>query len=221
MRGDFLGSDKMKTLRLFAFAVLVALLVPGIAYAQKAPKDAAAKTKLEKATFAGGCFWSMQVPFDKVKGVTKTVVGFSGGTEKNPSYAKVSLGRTGHAESIEITYDPAQITFEQLLEIYWHNIDPTQDNGQFADIGPQYNTYIFFHDEEQRKIAESSRERLAKSGRFARPIAVKIAAATAFWPAEEEHQKYGKKNPDHYYRYAEGSGRYPFIRRAWGIDPQK
>ena len=199
---------KSHKLWLWSVAVCTALLVV-------ATGGAGPKPKPQKATFAGGCFWSMQVPFDKVRGVKLTEVGFSTALDKES-------GRRGDpVESIEITFDPAQVSYEQLLEVYWHNIDPTQDNGQFADIGPQYRTYIFVHDEEQRKAAEAAKEQLAQSGKFSRPIAVKVLAVSPFRPAEEFHQKYAKKNPSDYYEYAEGSGRYPFIRRVWGIDPRK
>lgn len=209
------------TRKLFLTALLV-VVASATAFAQSGKeKPSTPKARLEKATFAGGCFWCMQPPFDKAKGVIQTVVGYTGGPEKKPTYEQVGAGRTGHAEAIEVTYDPAQVTYEQLLEIFWHAIDPTQADGQFADIGTQYRTYIYFHNEEQRKVAEASKERLAKSGKFSRPIAVKIVAASTFWPAEEYHQKYYKKNPSDYYRYAEGSGRYPFIRQVWGIDPRK
>ena len=201
--------------------IFAGLLIAGMAFAQTPAPKASPKSQWKKATFAGGCFWSMQVPFDKVKGVSQTEVGFSTAWRKSPGPEQSSRGRGDAVESIEITFDPAQVGYEQLLEIYWHNIDPTQDNGQFADIGPQYRTYIFVHDEDQRKMAEASKEQLAQSGRFTRPIAVKIAAVSPFRPAEEFHQKYAKKNPSDYYEYAEGSGRYPFIRRVWGIDPRK
>ncbi len=180
-----------------------------------------AAPKYEKATFAGGCFWCMQPPFDKTKGVIQTTVGYTGGKEKNPTYEQVSNRQTGHVESIEVIFDPTQVTYEQLLDAYWHAIDPTQPDGQFADIGPQYRTYIYYHSEAQRKAAEASKEALGKSGKFSKPIAVQIVPASPFWPAEEYHQKYYKKNPTHYYQYAVGSGRYPFIQRVWGIDPMK
>jgi methionine-S-sulfoxide reductase len=201
---------------------LVGLLAAGALLAQGArDKAAASKPKYETATFAGGCFWCMQPPFDKTRGVVQTVVGYTGGKETNPTYEQVSSKRTGHAEAIEVTFDPSVVSYEQLLDVFWRAIDPTQPDGQFADIGPQYQTHIYFHNEGQRKAAEASKERLGQSGKFSRPIAVKIVPASVFWPAEEYHQKYYKKNRDDYYRYAEGSGRYPFIRRVWGLEPRK
>lgn len=203
-------------------AATVVLAFSTAALAQGATeKPAVQKLNYEKATLAGGCFWCMQPAFDKTRGVLQTVVGYTGGKEKKPAYEQVSNRQTGHAEAIEVTFDPRVVTYEQLLEVYWHTIDPTQSDGQFADIGPQYMTYIFYHSEDQKKAAEAAKERLAKSGKFSKPIAVKIVPASSFWPAEEYHQKYYQKNPGHYYNYAEGSGRYPFIRRVWGIDPRK
>ena len=179
--------------------------------------DKAAKPKLEKATFAGGCFWCMQPPFDKTKRVVHTVVGFTGGREKDPTYEQVSAGKTGHRESIEVTYDPSKVTYEQLLDVFWHSIDPTQADGQFADIGKQYRTAIFYHSEEQKRLAEQSKEKLARSGKFSRPIVMEILPTSQFWPAEEYHQKYYLKNSQHYHSYAVGSGRYPFLERTWGV----
>jgi len=173
--------------------------------------------RLDTATFAGGCFWCMQPPFDKTKGVVSTVVGYTGGKEKNPTYEQVSSSRTGHRESIQVKYDPAQVTYEQLLDVFWHSIEPTQADGQFADIGPQYRSAIFFHSEEQKRLAEESKRRLAQSGKFSKPIATEILPAGPFYAAEEYHQKYYLKNPVEYRRYAIGSGRYPFLERTWGV----
>jgi methionine-S-sulfoxide reductase len=159
----------------------------------------------------------MQPPFDKMKGVIKTVVGYTGGHELNPTYEDVSNKRTGHFEAIEVTFDPAQVSYEQILEIFWRSIDPTQANGQFADIGPQYRTAILYRTEAQKRAAEESKQKLAQSGKFSKPIATLILPASTFWPAEEYHQKYYLKNPEHYRRYAIGSGRYPFLERTWGI----
>ncbi len=178
-----------------------------------------AKAGLEKATFAGGCFWCMQPPFDKTKGVVKTIVGYTGGKEVGPTYEQVSYGRTGHREAIEVTFDPKVVTYAELVEVFWRSIDPTQANGQFADIGSQYQTAIFYHSEEQKRIAEESKQRLAASGKFAKPIVVPILPASPFYAAEEYHQKYYLKNPAHYNRYAVGSGRYPFLEKTWGKKP--
>lgn len=170
----------------------------------------------EKAIFAGGCFWCMQPPFDKLKGVEKTVVGYAGGSEKNPTYEQVSAGGTGHREAIEVTYDPAVVSYAELLKTFWHNINPTQTDGQFADRGHQYTTAIFYTNEAQKKAAEQSKDELAKSGKFDEPIATEIVAATQFWPAEEYHQKYYKKNFMHYKAYYHGSGRAAYVKRVWG-----
>jgi methionine-S-sulfoxide reductase len=196
------------------FALLLTLLAAVGMSGQGKP--AAKKAKYEVATFAGGCFWCMQPPFDKTKGVSSTVVGYTGGKERNPAYEDVSYGRTTHREAIEVKFDPAQVSYEQLLDIFWRNIDPTQANGQFADVGPQYRTAIFYHSEEQKRAAETSKEVLARSGKFSKPIVVEILPAAQFWPAEEYHQKYYLKNPYDYKRYSVGSGRYPFLERVWG-----
>ncbi len=203
-------------------AVAIAMLAAaGLAGQGKSPAPAkagkAAEGKLETATFAGGCFWCMQPPFDKTRGVVSTVVGYTGGKEKNPTYEQVSSGRTGHRESIQVTFDPAQVTYEQLVDVFWHNINPTQADGQFADIGPQYRTAIFYRSEEQKRIAGESKAKLGKSGKFSKPIATEILPAGPFYAAEEYHQKYYQKNPEHYHSYAVGSGRYPFLERTWGI----
>jgi len=179
-------------------------------------KQPAPSARFEKATFAGGCFWCMQPPFDQVRGVVSTVVGYAGGKEKNPTYEQVSYGRTTHRESVQIRFDPSQVSFEQLLDIFWRNINPTQADGQFADIGTQYRTAIFYHSEEQKRLAELSKERLAKSGKFRKPIVTEIIPASVFYPAEEYHQKYYLKNPADYNRYKVGSGRAGFLHSVWG-----
>ncbi|MBI4309733.1 MAG: bifunctional methionine sulfoxide reductase B/A protein [Candidatus Omnitrophica bacterium] len=171
---------------------------------------------LEKATFAGGCFWCMQPFFDRLKGVKRTQVGYTGGHTKNPTYDEVCSGTTGHAEAIEITYDPAQASYEQLLNIYWHNIDPTALNSQFADHGTQYRTAVFYHSEEQKRIAEESKEKLSASGRFDQPVVSEIVPASVFYPAEEHHQQYYKKNAFRYNMYHDNSGRHEFFEKIWG-----
>ncbi|MBI3396081.1 MAG: peptide-methionine (S)-S-oxide reductase MsrA, partial [Spirochaetia bacterium] len=163
-----------------------------------------------------GCFWCMQPPFDKAPGVLSTTVGFCGGPEKKPSYEMVSDGKTGHAESIRVVYDPRKISYETLIDIFWHNIDPTQTDGQFADRGNQYKTHIFYTNADQKRIADAAVWKLASSKKFTKPIATTVLPATEFWPAEEYHQKYYLKNPDHYHSYKEGSGRLGFIRAVWG-----
>ena len=146
--------------------------------------------KLEKATFAGGCFWCMQPPFDRLKGVVSTKVGYTGGKKKNPTYEEVCSGRTGHAEAIEITYDPSQVSYEELLNVFWTNIDPTDPGGQFYDRGSQYRTAIFYHNEEQKKLAEFYKKKLDESKAFDNPIVTEISPAATFYKAENYHQNY-------------------------------
>lgn len=168
------------------------------------------------AIFAGGCFWCMQEPFDQVKGVTETIVGYTGGAKENANYPAVSAHKTDHREAIKITYDPAQVSYEQLLDVFWRNINPTQADGQFHDIGLSYQAAIYYDNEEEKKIAETSKEKLAKSGRFKQPIVTEILPAKPFYPAEDYHQKYYKKNPAAYEAYHVGSGRVSFLAKVWG-----
>ncbi|RJS59463.1 peptide-methionine (S)-S-oxide reductase MsrA [Bacillus sp. PK3_68] len=170
----------------------------------------------EKAIFAGGCFWCMVKPFDEQPGIKKIISGYTGGVTENPTYEEVCSETTGHYEAVEITYDPAVFPYEQLLDIYWMNIDPTDIGGQFYDRGQSYQPAIFYHTEEQRRLAEESKQKLNESGRFPVPINVKILPAKPFYPAEEYHQYYYKKNPAHYEAYHQGSGRAAFIRNHWG-----
>jgi methionine-S-sulfoxide reductase len=174
------------------------------------------QSKTKKATFAGGCFWCMVRPFDELAGVVSTTVGYTGGLEENPTYKEVSSGKTGHAEAIEIVYDPSSTTYAELLDIFWRNINPTQINGQFADTGRQYRTAIFYHDEEQRRLAQGSKEKLEKSDRFNNEIVTEILPASEFYRAEEYHQDYHKKNPLRYKFYRYGSGRDKFLKKEWG-----
>ena len=168
------------------------------------------------AIFAGGCFWCMQPPFDHAKGVTKTVVGYTGGSKEDATYELVSAHKTNHRESIEVTYDPALISYDQLLDIFWHNINPTQADGQFHDIGLSYQAAIYYGNDEEKKLAEASKEKLAKSGKFNQPIVTEILPATAFYPAEDYHQKYYLKNPEAYGLYHVGSGRVGYLAKIWG-----
>lgn len=174
------------------------------------------KDSFEKATFAGGCFWCMQPVYDKLPGVVSTTVGYTGGAKPDPTYEEVSTGRTGHFEAIEVTYDPQKISYPKLLDAFWKTIDPTQDFGQFADLGPQYRTAIFYHDEAQRKRALDSKAELEKSGKFDQPIVTLLLPASPFYPAEEYHQKYYLKNAGHYALYKKGSGREGFLKKTWG-----
>jgi methionine-S-sulfoxide reductase len=167
------------------------------------------------AVFAGGCFWCIQPAFDKAKGVIKTVVGYCGGTEPNPTYDLVSSEKTGYRESIQITYDPAKISYDQLLDIYWRQIDPTQADGQFTDIGPSYRAAIFYGNNDEKKIAEASKEKLVRSGKFNKPIVTEFLPAMKFYPAEAYHQKYYQQNPEHFEAFEQGSGRVSFKKKAW------
>jgi len=173
------------------------------------------------ATFAGGCFWCMQPPFEKLPGVLSTTVGYTGGHTKNPSYEEVSAGGTGHAESVQIVYDPGKITYEQLLDVFWHNIDPLTREAQFCDHGHQYRSAIFVHDDTQRRLAEESKRRLEESKRFDRPIVTEIVAATDFYPAEDYHQRYHEKNPVRYKVYRWNCGRDQRLKAVWGADAAK
>ena len=170
----------------------------------------------QKATFAGGCFWCMQPVFDKTKGVVSTTVGYAGGTKENPTYEEVSTGKTGHTEAIEVVYDPSQVTYEELLDAFWQNIDPTDPRGQFADKGSQYRTAVFYHSEEQKRLALESKEKFARSGKFDQPIVTEIVPASKFYKAEDYHQKYYVKNAGHYSLYKTGSGREGFLKKVWG-----
>jgi peptide methionine sulfoxide reductase msrA/msrB len=167
------------------------------------------------AIFAGGCFWCIQPAFDKATGVIKTVVGYCGGTEPNPTYEIVSSEKTGYRESIQITYDPAKISYDQLLDIYWRQIDPTQADGQFTDTGPSYRAAIFYGNDEEKRIAEASKEKLARSEKFNKPIVTEILPAMKFYPAEAYHQKYYQQNPEHFEAFEEGSGRTSFQKKTW------
>ncbi len=170
---------------------------------------------LKKALFAGGCFWCMEPPFDKVDGVIATVSGYAGGPERNPAYKAVASGRTGHTEVVLVVYDPARVDYDKLLDTFWRTHDPTDAGGQFVDRGPQYRPEVFVYDAAQRAAATKSRDALGASGRFDQPIAVEITDAPTFWPAEEYHQDFYKKDPSHYKRYRNGSGRDQFIERIW------
>ncbi len=172
--------------------------------------------RLETATFAGGCFWCMEPPFEQLEGVASVTSGYTGGHVKKPTYEQVCDGSTGHAEAIQVAYDPSKVTYEQLLEVFWRNIDPTTPNRQFADTGSQYRSAIFYHTDEQRRLAEQSKDALAKSAKFDRPIVTEIVPAADFYAAEDYHQGYHKKNPLRYQLYKKGSGRESFLHRTWG-----
>lgn len=171
---------------------------------------------LEKATFAGGCFWCMVPPFEKLDGVKEVVSGYTGGHKDNPTYEEVSSGKTGHVEAVQVSFDPSRISYEKLLNVFWRQIDPTDPGGQFVDRGAQYRSVIFSHTPQQKALAEKSRDELQKSGRFKKPIVTEILPAGKFYPAEEYHQDYYKKNPIRYKFYRYNSGRDQFLKKVWG-----
>ncbi len=173
---------------------------------------------LKVATFAGGCFWCTESDFEKAPGVVKVISGYSGGTKENPTYQEVSSGSTGHVEAVQVYYDPSRITYEGLLDAFWKHIDPTDPGGQFVDRGSQYRSVIFYRDEEQKQLAERSKEALGKSGKFSKPIVTEIIPFTKFYEAEEYHQDYYKKNPLRYKFYRYNSGRDQFLKKVWGKD---
>ena len=170
---------------------------------------------LDTATFAGGCFWSMERAFDHVTGVVSATVGYTGGTVPHPSYEQVSTGQTGHLESVQVVYDPEKITYERLVDAFWHDIDPTQADGQFTDIGSSYRAAIFYGNVEEKKIAEASKDKLTRSGKFKKSIVTEILPAMKFWPAEDYHQKYYRENPERFEAFEEGSGRVSFKKDKW------
>jgi peptide methionine sulfoxide reductase msrA/msrB len=206
--------SKIDVMRIFPWAIIVALSSI-ITFDLVSPQDSAPPAKAKTAVFAGGCFWCIQPAFDKANGVIKTVVGYCGGTESNPTYKLVSSEKTRYRESIKITYDPEKISYEQLLDIYWRQIDPTQGDGQFTDIGPSYQAAIFYGNDEERKIAEASKEKLARSGKFPKPIVTEILPVTKFYPAEAYHQKYYQQNPEEFEAFEKGSGRISFEEKTW------
>jgi len=180
---------------------------------------ASANTKV--ATFAGGCFWCTESDFEKVPGVLKVISGYTGGRKENPTYEEVSSGRTGHLEAVQVHYDPEKVTYELLLEVFWRHIDPTDAGGQFVDRGSQYRSAVFYHDEEQKRLAEASREALARSGKFTRPIATEILPLGRFYEAEDYHQDYYRKSPLRYQFYRSNSGRDQFLKKTWGDEKPK
>lgn len=199
--------------------VLCCLMVGagGVAMSEDAVNNAGSGgMPVETAMFAGGCFWCMQPPYDTLPGVVKTTVGYTGGTKPHPTYEEVCTGTTGHAEAVQIEYDPAKISYEQLLGVFWRNIDPISINRQFADEGSQYRTAIFYHNDAQRRLAETSKAQLQRSGKFRGPIATEIVPASTFYPAEAHHQQYYQQCPLQYQRYRSGSGRDGYLHKTWG-----
>ena len=201
-----------------AAALLLLALAAGSAGAAP-PKRAPAAPARAEAAFAMGCFWCAEATFQEIPGVIEVTSGYCGGEEKNPTYEQVSAGLTGHRESIDVLYDPSRISYERLLDIFWHNVDPTQADGQFCDRGAQYRAAIFYRDGTQRRLAEESKARLVASHRFKKPIVTDVLAFKTFWPAEEYHQDYYKKNPTEYHAYRAGCGRDKRLAELWGSKP--
>jgi peptide-methionine (S)-S-oxide reductase len=199
--------------RLIAGLAMLAAL-SGAAAAQGAPTagDPGRKT----AVFAGGCFWCMEHPFDELDGVVSVTSGYTDGTKASPTYQEVSAGITGHTEAVQVVYDPAKVSYQKLVDVFWRNIDPLTANAQFCDHGTQYRSAIFYQDDEQKRVAEASKEALTKSGRFDKPIVTQIAQASTFWPAEDYHQHYYKTNPVRYKFYRYNCGRDQRLEQLWG-----
>jgi peptide-methionine (S)-S-oxide reductase len=197
----------MKNLARFLIALSVTLL---------SVLQVSATAATEKATFAGGCFWCMEAPFDKLPGVISVTPGYSGGQMKNPTYEQVSTGGTGHAEAVQIVFDPSKTSYSKLLDIFWRNIDPTVADRQFCDVGTQYRSAIFYHSEDQRRTALQSKAALEKSKPFKGPVVTEITLAGEFYAAEEYHQHYYKKNPLRYKYYRSGCGRDRRLKELWG-----
>ena len=205
----------MLTVRNFLLALGAASIFSATTGHAQTPKPAAPAASA-KATFAGGCFWCMEQPFDVLPGVVSTTSGYIGGHKKNPTYEEVSAGRTGHTEAVQVVYDPKKVTYEKLLDVFWRNIDPTVKDQQFCDHGSQYRSGIFFHDDEQKRLADASKATLDRSKPFTQPIVTEITRATEFYPAEDYHQDFYIKNPLRYKYYRSGCGRDNRLKQLWG-----
>ncbi|MGQ0812291.1 MAG: peptide-methionine (S)-S-oxide reductase MsrA [Nitrospiraceae bacterium] len=199
----------------FEFLLVVMMLSTGILAARSAVQ-AADHAPAAKAVFAGGCFWCMEEVFEKVDGVVSVTSGYSGGQVANPSYEQVSAGRTGHAEAVEVTYDPAKVSYRKLLDAFWYNVDPLTPNAQFCDHGTQYRAAIFYQNEEEKRLAEESRQAIENSKRFKEPIVTEITPASAFYSAEDYHQDFYKKNSIRYKFYKYTCGRAQRLEELWG-----
>lgn len=204
--------------RTIRFLVIAVFFAATSLFAANAPPPgkAAPAAQLQKATFAGGCFWCMEHPFDELPGVVSVTSGYIGGHKKNPTYQEVSAGGTGHAEAVQVVYHPARISYDKLLTRFWHNIDPTVKNRQFCDVGDQYRSAVFYHSDEQRRLALRSKQALESAGRFKGPVVTEVVAASEFYPAEDYHQQYYKKNPIRYSYYRLSCGRDKRLKELWG-----
>jgi peptide methionine sulfoxide reductase msrA/msrB len=218
------SASRSATRRLAGWLAALLIICSGCDNSPPTPADAADSpggdnVKHELATFAGGCFWCMEAPFEQLDGVLSVVAGYTGGHTKNPTYEEVSSGTTGHLEAVQVTFDPQKVSYAKLVDLYWHLVDPTDAGGQFADRGEQYYTAIFVHDDGQRAAVEVSKAQLQASGRFDKPIATAILPAQVFYPAEDYHQDYYKKNPTRYKTYHHYSGREAFLEKTWTDAP--
>ncbi|MCB2181734.1 MAG: peptide-methionine (R)-S-oxide reductase MsrB [Desulfobulbaceae bacterium] len=205
---------------LYFFTILLIFAVAFLSFAQADNKKEMFSDSYEKATFAGGCFWCMEKPFEKLDGVADVISGYTGGTSKDPNYQNYAAG--GHIEAVQVVYDPEKISYDKLLDVFWHQIDPTDPNGQFVDRGREYSTAIFYHDSRQKQLAENSRKNLEGKKIFSGPIVTPVIASATFYPAEEYHQDYYKKNPIRYTFYRSRSGRDTFLKQVmWGKEEKK
>ena len=206
----------MKSLKYTLSVFILSLLAMTISTSADETSVAATDSNTSVATFAGGCFWCMEGPFDKLEGVVSTTSGYTGGHTKNPTYKQTSTGKTGHTEAVQIVYDPEQVSYEKLLDVFWHNIDPTTPDQQFCDRGSQYRSEIFYHDDEQKQLAEASKTALDKNKPFREPVVTQVTEASTFYAAEDYHQDYYKKNPIRYRYYRHGCGRDKRLEQLWG-----
>jgi peptide-methionine (S)-S-oxide reductase len=210
------SEQSMKRISFLAALSRIAAFLLVIGGVVHAATQSPGSTQTAKATFAGGCFWCMEPPYDEIEGVISTTSGYIGGTKKNPTYEQVSAGTTGHAEAVQVAYDPNKVSYQKLLDVFWRNIDPLTADAQFCDSGRQYRSAIFYHDEAQKALAEKSKNAL--QARFKKPIVTEIVAATEFYPAEDYHQDYYKKNPIRYKIYRYGCGRDQRLKELWGSE---
>jgi peptide methionine sulfoxide reductase msrA/msrB len=210
-----------KSARILLFNIALAFAISGCGntgVAEQGVKNTMSKdnARLQRATFAGGCFWCVEADFEKVPGVREVISGYAGGEEIDPTYREVASGQTGHAEAVDILYDPSEVSYEDLLDVFWKHVNPTDSDGQFVDRGSQYRSTIFYRDEAQQRAAEMSKEALEESGMFDESIVTEIVELTDFYKAEDYHQDYYKKEPMRYKTYRNGSGRDQFLEKVWG-----
>jgi peptide methionine sulfoxide reductase msrA/msrB len=215
--------SKMRIIPLIIMIILLACGNLNPLHGQAAERETMKKKSknLEVATFAGGCFWCVESDFEKFDGVAEVISGYTGGYKEDPTYEEVSSGGTGHLEAVQVHYDPTRITYRELLDVFWRHVDPTDPGGQFVDRGSQYRGAIFYHDEQQRKLAEQSREKLNRSGRFKKSIVTEIVPLSRFYRAEDYHQDYYKTHPIRYKFYRFNSGRDQFLKKVWGRSPEE